>query len=124
MSTPNTPPEPHTTDTTTDRPGPCKRASSLVAWYMPELTGAAVSAGAAATVWAPLGVISGALAAWIATDQVNVARAHRRTRREVAQRAERAQLDTAEHTADDQASATESASGEQSEDRSGWEVAG
>lgn len=84
--------------TNTTRSGTTNRVASALAWYTPELTGAAVAGAAAATVWAPLGAISAALAAWIATDQVTVARARRRAHREVEQRAERAQLDPAEET--------------------------
>lgn len=120
--------------TDTARSGPLNRVASALAWYTPELTGAAVSAGAAATVWAPLGAISAALTAWIATDQVNAARARRHARREVEQRAQRAQLDPAEHHddqddgaqdnahADDDATAP--APADERAERPGWEVAG
>ncbi len=122
-------------DTSTAPSGPLNRVASAVAWYTPELTGAAVAGAAAVTVWAPLGAISAALGAWIATDQVNAARARRRVRREITQRAERAQLNTAEATehddqddtrADDGASAREHATDRQAAEgeRPGWEVAG
>ncbi|GAA5128892.1 hypothetical protein [Haloechinothrix salitolerans] len=121
--------------TDTARSGPLNRVASALAWYTPELTGAAVSAGAAATVWAPLGAISAALGAWIATDQVNAARARRHARREVEYRAQRAQLDPAEDhdgeddgaqddaRADDGVSVSGPAADERAE-RPGWEVAG
>lgn len=123
MSTPNTPP-----DNDTEQPGPWDRAVSAVAWYVPELTGAAAAGTAAATVWAPLGAISAALAAWIASDQVRLARERRRVHRAVEQRTERAQLDAAEpdtEHADDDAHEHGSATGEQAKgERPGWEVAG
>lgn len=121
MNTRNTPPEPdNRTDADTERPGPWDRAVSAVAWYAPELTGAAAAGAAAATVWAPLGAISAALAAWIASDQVRLARERRRVHRAVEQRTERAQLDAAEPDTE-HASAT----GEQPAAESewpGWEV--
>ena len=135
-----TPPEP---DTNTDRPGPLQRLGNALAWYTPELTVAAASAGAAAAVWAPLGVISAACGARIATNQINLTRANRRVRREIEQeRAERAQLDPsgkhdepdessddtphldAETETGDGSSAGESTSDEQTGERPGWEVAG
>lgn len=143
MSKRTTRPEPNNS---TDRPRPLKRLASTVVWYSPELTGAAVSAGAAATVWAPLGAVGVALGAWIATDQVNIARERHRARRPLTRsRRERAQLDAAEH--DDTASTdtghehadadpasdevsvgvsgTDAATGASTaEGRSGWEVAG
>jgi len=131
-----TPPEPKH-NTTTDRPGPFTRVGNALAWYTPELTVAAASAGAAATVWAPLGVISAACGARIATNQINLARANRRVRRQITeQRAERAQLDpSGKHNEpttssddtphdDDPSSAGESTSDEQTGQRPGWEVAG
>ncbi|MPY82597.1 MAG: hypothetical protein GEV00_04605 [Actinophytocola sp.] len=78
MSTHNTQPEP---ETNTARPGPLQRLGNALAWYTPELSVAAASAGAAATVWAPLGVITAACGARIATNQINLARANRRVRR-------------------------------------------
>lgn len=123
-------------DTGTGRPGPLTRVASTVVWYAPELTGVAASAGAAATVWAPLGAIGAALGAWIATDQVNIARARRQHRHALTQaRRERAQLDAAddnaasEHAGGDtvsgDVSATDTATGAPTaEGRSGWEVAG
>lgn len=147
MSKHTTRPEPsHSRDVSTDRPGPLKRLASTVVWYSPELTGVAVSAGAAATVWAPLGALGVALGAWIATDQVNIARERRHARRALTRsRRERAQLDAAEHddtastdTGDEHAdddpmsddvsadvSGTDTTSGAPAaEGRSGWEVAG
>jgi len=134
MRTRHTPSEP---DTNTDRPGPFKRVTDALAWYSPELIVAAASGGAAATVWAPLGVVSAALGGWIAVDQVNLARANRRVRREIEQeRAERAQLDPCgEHDEPAESSddtphtgggsrAGEAASDEQTGERPGWEVAG
>jgi len=138
-----TPPEPKPTHDTTDRPGPFKRVGNVLAWYTPELTVAAASAGAAATVWAPLGVIAAACGARIATNQINLARANRRVRRQITeQHTDRGQLDPSgehdEHAAStgdtphagdgatetgetaDALSAGESTSGE----RPGWEVAG
>lgn len=140
MSTRNTAPEPRH-DTTTDRPGPFSRVTNTLAWYSPELTVAAASAGAAATVWAPLGAISVALGGWIAADQVNIARANRRVRRQITeQRTERAQPgpggehdEPAESSDDiphdgaetgDASSAGDSTSDERAAERPGWEVAG
>ena len=132
-----TPPEPKH-NTTTDRPGPFTRVGNALAWYTPELTVAAASAGAAATVWAPLGVISAACGARIATNQINLARANRRVRRQITeqQRAQRAQRDPQSESDDsakssddtphddDPSSAGESTSDEQTGQRPGWEVAG
>lgn len=53
------------------------RAITALGWYTPELTGAAITAGAAATVWAPLGLITAALGARIAVDRVRLARRNR-----------------------------------------------
>jgi len=133
MSTRNTPPEPEH-NTTTDRPGPFQRVGNALAWYTPELAVAAASAGAAATVWAPLGVITAACGARIASHQINLARANRRVRREIEQeRAEHAQLDNSgkhepgESSDDtphdgDGPNAGESTSAEQTGERPGWEV--
>lgn len=63
--------------TTTDR------ALTALGWYAPELTGAAITAGAAATVWAPLGLITAALGVRIVADRVRLAR---RTRQVTAER--------------------------------------
>lgn len=135
MSTRNTAPEPeNTTDTNTVRPGPLKRATSAVAWYGPELIGIAVTAGAAATAWAPLGVVSAALGAWIAADQVNIARQNRRVLGEIEdERHERAQLDlttpdepgeASDDNNGDEASTVGPAREEPAAKRPGWEVAG
>jgi len=88
----NTRPEPlDATEVNTDPPGPVARALNTVVWYTPELTAAAITAGAAAAVWAPLGVLTAACGARIATDQINRARTRRRFRRELENERERAQ---------------------------------
>lgn len=53
------------------------RALTALGWYTPELTGAAITAVTAATVWAPLGLISAVLGARIALDRVRLARRNR-----------------------------------------------
>lgn len=54
------------------------RALTALGWYAPELTAAGAAAGAAATVWAPLGLISAALGVRIIADRVRLARRNRR----------------------------------------------
>ena len=106
----NTRPEPHDTEVNTDPPGPIDRVLNAVAWYTPELTGAAVTAGAAAAIWAPLGMLSAACGARIAADQINRARERHRIRREVENERAQRQLDQ-----DSDETGTE---------LPGWEVAG
>lgn len=103
MSTRNTPPERHDSEVNTDPPGPVARVLNTVVWYTPELTAAAVTAGAAVTVWAPLGVLSAACGARIATDQINLARTRRRFRRALENERAQRQLDHDSDGGDDMA---------------------
>lgn len=67
-----------TTNNSDTTPTRRDRALTALAWYSPELIAAGVTAGAAATVWAPLGLISAALAARIVADSVSIARSNRK----------------------------------------------
>lgn len=61
------------TDTEIERachPGVGDRALTALGYYTPELTTAAVAAGAAATVWAPLALVSAAALGKVAGERV------------------------------------------------------
>lgn len=78
--------------------GRLNRAVSAVAWYAPELITAGVAAGAAVTVWQPLGLVSVAVAGWIATERALLFRRSRALRKAARLRADQARLDRAADT--------------------------
>lgn len=61
-------------------PSVADRAITEVGYVLPELTGAAVTGAAAATVWAPLGLIAAALVAKAAGERVWIAWCNHRAR--------------------------------------------